>query len=179
MGTQTCNNLDIKENKDYDQLIYQFSSVQSLSHVWLFVTPGIAARQASLSITNSGSLLKLVSIELVMPIHSKQIFKNHELIIIWKKPALVIIGGFEGTNSLLWALFIKGNYEAFILPFLWELYFRITKYECGKLFFIEEFQLIKAERLKELENHYFLNEPRQWWSRSARIIWWNVVRQLG
>ena len=45
----------------------QFSSVQSLSCVWLFVTPWTAACQASLSITNSQSLLKLISIESVMP----------------------------------------------------------------------------------------------------------------
>jgi len=45
----------------------QFSSVQSHSHVWLFVTPWIIACQASLSITNSWSLPKLTSIESVMP----------------------------------------------------------------------------------------------------------------
>ena len=45
----------------------QFSSVQSLSHVRLFATPWITARQASLSITNSRSSLKLMSIEWVMP----------------------------------------------------------------------------------------------------------------
>jgi len=45
----------------------QFSSVQSLSRVRFFVTPWTAARQASLSITNSWSLLKLMPIELVMP----------------------------------------------------------------------------------------------------------------
>ena len=45
---------------------YQFSSVQSLSGVRLFVTPWIAARQASLSITNSRSSLKLMSIESVI-----------------------------------------------------------------------------------------------------------------
>ena len=45
----------------------QSSSVQSLSCVWLFVTPWTAAHQASLSITNSRSLLKLMSIKLVMP----------------------------------------------------------------------------------------------------------------
>ena len=51
----------------------QFSSVaQSLSHVWLFVTPWTIARQASLSIINSWSLLKLMSIESVMP-------SNHRL----------------------------------------------------------------------------------------------------
>ena len=44
-----------------------FSSVQSLSHVWVFVSPWTAAHQASLSITNSWSLLKLMSIESVMP----------------------------------------------------------------------------------------------------------------
>ena len=44
-----------------------FSSVQSLSHVWFFVTPWTTAHQASLSITNSQSLPKLMSIESVMP----------------------------------------------------------------------------------------------------------------
>ena len=44
-----------------------FSSVQLLSRVWLSVTPWIAARQASLFITNSRSSLKLMSIESVMP----------------------------------------------------------------------------------------------------------------
>ena len=48
-------------------LVITFSSVQSLSRVWLFVTPWTAARQASLSITNSRSPPKLMSIELVMP----------------------------------------------------------------------------------------------------------------
>ena len=45
----------------------KFSSVPSLSHVRLFTTPWTAARQASLSIISSQSLLKLVSIESVMP----------------------------------------------------------------------------------------------------------------
>ena len=46
---------------------HEFSSVQSLRSVWLFATPWIAAHQASLSITNSRSSLKLTSIESVMP----------------------------------------------------------------------------------------------------------------
>ena len=45
----------------------QFSSVQLLNRVWLFVTPCIAGRQASLSITNSRRSLRLMSIESVMP----------------------------------------------------------------------------------------------------------------
>ena len=47
--------------------MYQFSSVQSFSRVWLFATPWTAAHQASLSITNSRSPPKPMSIELVMP----------------------------------------------------------------------------------------------------------------
>ena len=46
---------------------HYFSSLHSLSHIQFFVTPWTVARQASLSITNSQSLLKLMSIESVMP----------------------------------------------------------------------------------------------------------------
>ena len=48
-------------------LYIQFSSVQSLSHVWFFATPWIAALQTSLFITSSQGSPKLMSIELVMP----------------------------------------------------------------------------------------------------------------
>ena len=48
-------------------LVIQFNSVQSLNRIRLFVTPWTAARQASLSITNTRSSLKLMSIEPVMP----------------------------------------------------------------------------------------------------------------
>ena len=58
---------------------YQFSSVQSLSHVQLFVTPWTAVCQASLSITSSWSLLKLMSIESVMP--SNHLILCHPLLL--------------------------------------------------------------------------------------------------
>ena len=48
-------------------LFLQFGSVQLLSRVWILATPWTATRQASLSITNSRGLLKLMSIESVMP----------------------------------------------------------------------------------------------------------------
>ena len=54
-------------HKDRHRDIDTVSSVESLSRVRLFMTPWTAARQASLSITSSQSLLKLVSIESVMP----------------------------------------------------------------------------------------------------------------
>ena len=57
----------MKIDLHWEYFIIWYSSVQSLSRVWLFVTPWTSARQASLSITNSQSLLRCVSIELVMP----------------------------------------------------------------------------------------------------------------
>ena len=57
----------------------QFSSVQSLSHVQIFVTPWTAAHKASLSITNSQRLFKLMSIESVMP--SNHLILCHPLLL--------------------------------------------------------------------------------------------------
>ena len=57
----------IKTKANTNCIAINHQSVQSLSHVRLFVTPWTAARQASLSITNSWSLLKRMSIVLVMP----------------------------------------------------------------------------------------------------------------
>ena len=67
----------------------QFSSVQLLSHVWLFVTPWTAACQASQSITNSQSLLKLMSIKSVMP-------SNH---LILCRPLLLLPSVFLSLSS--------------------------------------------------------------------------------
>ena len=57
-----------------------FSSVQSLSRVWLFATSWTAARQAFLSITNSWSLRRLMSIELVIP--SNHLILCHPLLLL-------------------------------------------------------------------------------------------------
>ena len=54
------------QSMESQRVRHNFSSVQSLSHVRLFATPWTTASQASLSITNSWSLLKLMSIKLVM-----------------------------------------------------------------------------------------------------------------
>ena len=59
--------------------VCQFSSVQSLIRVQLFTTPWTAARQASLSITNSQSLLRLMSIESMMP--SNNLILCHTLLL--------------------------------------------------------------------------------------------------
>ena len=60
--------------------LFQFSSIQLLSRVRLFTTPWTAARQASLSITNSRNSVKLTSIELVMP--SNHLILCHPLLLL-------------------------------------------------------------------------------------------------
>ena len=77
---------------------FQFSSVQSLSRVWLFVTPWTTAHQASLSITNSGSLLKRMAIESMMP-------SNHLILCL---PLLLLPSNLSQHQGLYkWALCIK------------------------------------------------------------------------
>ena len=77
--------------------ISQFSSVQSLSCVWLFAAPRTAAYQASLSIINSQSLLKLMSIELVMP--SNHLILCHPLFLLpWIFPSIRV---FSNESALL------------------------------------------------------------------------------
>ena len=74
----------------------QFSSVQLLSRVPLFVIPRTAARQASLSITNSQSLIKLMSIESVMP--SNHLILCHPLLLL---PSIFSsIRGFSNESEL-------------------------------------------------------------------------------
>ena len=67
MEQQTGSKLGKEYVRLYIVTVLQFSSIQSLGHVLFFATPWTAARQASLSITNSQRLLKLMSIESVMP----------------------------------------------------------------------------------------------------------------
>ena len=73
----------------------QFSSVQSLSRVRLFVTPWIAARQASLSITNSWSSLRLTSIESVMP--SRHLIFCRPLLLLPPIPPSIRVFSHEST----------------------------------------------------------------------------------
>ena len=80
-----------------------FSSVQSLNRVWLFVIPWTAARQASLSITNSWSPPKPMSIELVMP-------SNH----------LILCGPLLFLPSIFPSIRVFSNESA--LPIRWPMY---------------------------------------------------------
>ena len=78
----------------------QFSSVQSLSHVQLFVTPWITARQASLSNTNSQSSLRLTSIESVMP--SSHLILGRPLLLLPPIPPSIRVFSNESTLHMRW-----------------------------------------------------------------------------
>ena len=81
-------------------LIISFSSVQSLSCVQLFATPGIAARQASLSITNSRSSLRFMSIESVMP--SSHLILCRPLFLLPPIPPSIRVFSSESTLHMRW-----------------------------------------------------------------------------
>ena len=77
-----------------------FRSVQSLSRVRLFATPWIAARQASLSITNSRNLLKLMSIESVMP--CSHLMLCRPLLLLPPIPPSIRVFSSESTLRIKW-----------------------------------------------------------------------------
>ena len=121
---------------------YWFGSVQLLSHVQLFVTPWTAARQASLSITNSRSLLKLMSIELVMP-------SDHPILC---SPLLLLISIFPSIR-----VFSNESVLGIRWPKYWSFSFSISSSnECSGLisFRIDWFALLAVQgTLKSLLQH--------------------------
>ena len=86
--------------KDFDSLTVQFSSVQWLSCVRLFATQWIAARQASLSITNCWSLLKVMSIESVMT--SSHLILCHPFLLLPPIPPSIRVFSNESTLHMRW-----------------------------------------------------------------------------
>ena len=101
--------------KTYDTLqgllYHQFSSVQSLSRVRLFATPWIAACQASLSITNSQSSLRCMSIESVMP--SSHLILCHPLLLLPPIPPSIRVFSY---TQILWRCF-KSSLPVCVLSF--------------------------------------------------------------
>ena len=91
-------------------LLSQFSSVQSLNRVQLFSTPWIAARQASLSIANSRSSLRLTSIESVMP--SSHLILCRPLLLLPQIPPSIRVFSNESTLRMRWPKY----WSFFFLP---------------------------------------------------------------
>ena len=101
----------LSQNSEYSScpkflslFLTQFSSVQPLSPVRLYVTPWTATHQASLSTTNSWSLLKLMSIESVMP-------SNH---LILCRPLLLLPQSFQASWSFLMSQFCESGDKSIV-----------------------------------------------------------------
>ena len=120
-----------------------FNSIQSLSHVQLFVTPWTAASQASISITNSRSLPKLMSIESMMP-------SNH---LIFFRPLLLL-------PSIFPSIRVFSNESVFCIwwPKYWSFSFSISpsnEYSGPTSFRIDWFDLLAVQgTLKSLLQHH-------------------------
>ena len=95
-----CSELTHWDHDVFLRHTFQFSSVQSLSRVWFFVTPWIAARQASLSITNSWSSLRLTSIKSVMP--SSHLILCRPRLLLPPIPPSIRVFSNESTLRMRW-----------------------------------------------------------------------------
>ena len=91
--------------------INSFSSVQSLNHVWLFAAPWTAACQASLSITNSLSLLKLTSIESVTP--SKHLILCRPLLLLPSIFPSIRVFSKESVLHISWPKYWSFSFRSF------------------------------------------------------------------
>jgi len=90
-------------------LFFQFSSVQSLSHVQLFATPWIAAHQASLSITNSQRSPKLTSIQSVMP--SSHLILCRPLLLLPPIPPSIRVFSNKSTLRMRWPKYCSFSFS--------------------------------------------------------------------
>ena len=133
----------------------QFSSVQSLSSVRLFVTPWVPACQASLSITNSWSSLKLMSIELVMPY--SYLILCRPLLLLPPIPPSIRVFSNESALCMRW-------------PKYWSFSFSISssKKHPGLIFRMDWLDLVVVQgTLKSLLQHYSSKSSILWLSSQS------------
>ena len=135
-----------------------FSSVQSLSHVRLFVTPWISARQASLSITNSGSSPKPTSIKSVMP--SSHLILWGPLLLLPPIPPSIRVFSNESTLHMRWPKYRSFSFS--IIP---------SKEHPGLISFRMDWLDVLAVQgtLKSLLQHH---------SSKASILWCSAIIRL-
>ena len=147
----------------------QFSSVQSLSHVRLFATPWIAACQASLSITNSRSSPKLMSIESVMP--SSHLILCCPLLLLPPIPPSIRVFYNKSTLCMRW-------------PKYWSFSFSISpcNEHAGLVSFRMDWLDLLAVQgtLKSLLQHHSLKASNLWCSAffTVQLSWTEVKGRL-
>ena len=149
-------------------LPYQFSSVQSLSCVWLFAAPWIAAHQASLSITNFRSSLKLTSIKAVMP--SSHLILCRPLFLLPPIPPSIRVFSNELTLRMRW-------------PKYWSFSFSIVpSKECPGMisFRMHWLDLLAVQgTLKSLLQHHSSKASLLWCSAFFTVQLWHPYMTTG
>ena len=139
--------------------IFMFSSVQSLSHVQLFLTPWTAACQASPSVTNSWSLLKLMSIESVMP--SKHLILCCPLLLPHSIfPSIRVLSN-ESLLCIRW-------------PKCWSFSFNISptnEYSLTGLISLQSKGLSRVFPNTKVQKHQFFSAQLSLWSNSHSHTW--------
>ena len=128
-------------------------SVQVLSHVQLFATPQTAARQASLSITNSWSLLKLMPIESVMPSHHLILY--HPFLFLPSIFPSIRVFSNESVLHIRW-------------PKYWSFSFNISPCNeySGKIFLQSKGWLLRVFSSTTVQKHQFFVAQLSLWSNS-------------
>ena len=149
-----------KMGSTFDTLTSKNSILFSCSVVSESVTPWTAAHQASLSITNSQSLLKLMSIELVMP--SNHLILGHPLLLLPSIFPSIRVFSNESALHIRW-------------PQYWNFSFSINPFNeySGLIFFrMDWFDLLTVqETLKSLLQHHY--------NLKASILWYSAFIQIG
>ena len=134
------------------RFLFQFSSAQLLSRVRLLATPWIAARQASLSITNSRSSLKLTSIESVMP--SSHLILCCPLLLLPPIPPSIRVFSNESTLRMRWPKYWSFSFS--IIP---------SKEHPGLISFRMDWLDLLAIQgtLRNLLQHHTMGLKSMWW----------------
>ena len=142
--------------KEYKQ---KSSSVHSLSHVWLFATPRTAARQASLSITNSWNLLRLMSITSVMP--SNHLILHHFLLLLPSIFPSIRVFSSESVLRIRWPKYWSFSFS--INPF--------NEYSALSSFRIDWMHLFAVQGTLKSLLQYHNSKASILWSSAFFIVW--------
>ena len=144
---------------------WKFSSIQLFSCVWLFATPWITVLQASLSITNSRGLLKLMSTESMMPY-------NHPLSSPY--PLAISLSQHQGKHLFQWEFFPSGGQSigvsssASVLPKNIQDWFHLG---LTGLIFLQSKGLSRVFSNTTVQKHQFLSVQLSLWSNFHTHAW--------
>ena len=141
------------------------NSVQSLSHVWLFVTPWTALCKASLAVTNSCSLLKLMSIKSVMP--SNHLFLCCPLLLLPSILPSIRMFSNESVLCIRWPKYC--NFSFSISPS--NEYSGLISFRMDYLISLKSKRLSRVSSNSQVQKHQFFGAQLSLWSNAHMHTW--------